>query len=340
MSSVAVVILNYNGSAYLSQFLPGLISYSAEARLIVADNSSTDNSLEILAREFPQVEVIVMAQNLGYAGGYNAALQHIKADVYVLLNNDVALSPNWLAPLVQSLSNEKIAACQPKIKSFKNQDYWEYAGAAGGYIDYLGYPFCAGRLFDTIEKDEGQYNQQRNIFWASGACLVVKAEVFHKAGGFDAGFFAHMEEIDLCWRIQRLGYHIAYVPESTVYHVGGGTLQKENPFKTYLNFRNSLLMLLKNVPATQLIKVLFVRMLLDGLAGIKFLIEGQYQSLWAILRAHGYFYRNFSKYLEIRRQLSESNDFKNKAKNIYPESLVLAYFLKKKRKFTDLPPFD
>ena len=327
---VAVVILNWNGKQLLEQFLPSVVQFSPEATVYVADNASTDNSVSFVQANFPTVSIVVNATNTGYAGGYNEALQHIEADVYALVNSDIEVTENWLQPIIKTFQNEpKTAIVQPKILDFKNKDYFEYAGAAGGYIDQYGYPFCRGRIFDTLEKDNGQYDSNQEIFWASGACLFIRSSVYKELNGFDSSFFAHQEEIDLCWRAINKGYSIKYLFESKVYHVGGATLQQGNPKKTELNFRNSLLMLTKNLPEKDLYRILFIRMILDGVAGVKFLFEGQYKHLLAILKAHLVFYKLFSENYAKRSNYQQSKYYITK-------SIVYNYFIKKICFFNDL----
>ena len=290
---VAVVILNWNGRNYLRQFLPSVISNSGDAEIIVADNASTDDSCEVLRKEFPAVKQILNKENFGFAGGYNEALRHVQADYFVLLNSDVEVTPQWISPVIEMMEKDpSIAACQPKILSHADHASFEYAGAAGGFIDKYGYPFCRGRIFDSLERDNGQYDDARQIFWATGACMFVRASAFRNVQGFDASFFAHMEEIDLCWRMQNAGGKIWYCPASKVYHVGGGTLHKSNPHKTYLNFRNNLLMLYKNLPESEFKKVFFFRRVFDFLAAIKFLFSsGGLKEMKSVLRAHKDFRR-------------------------------------------------
>lgn len=330
LSSVAVVILNWNGRSYLEKFLPTVILYSADAQIIVADNCSTDNSVVFLHDNFPSVEVIRLDKNYGFAQGYNEALKQVKAEIYVLLNSDVEVTPNWLTPCVDKLrSEETIAVCQPKIKAFHQKEYFEYAGAAGGYIDKYGYPFCRGRIFDDLEEDRGQYDSEKEIFWASGAAMFIKSTIFHQLQGFDGLFFAHMEEIDLCWRIQNKGKKIVVVPQSEVFHVGGGTLNRVKPFKTFLNFRNNLTMLYKNLPHKKRGRIIFVRLFLDGLAGIKFIMEGKFNHCFAIIKAHFAFY----KYV-----LNASKNSATKAfpPTVYDKSILYHYFVKKQKKYSDL----
>jgi GT2 family glycosyltransferase len=327
---VAVVILNWNGKQLLEQFLPSVVQYSEEATVYVADNASTDDSVAFIKDQFPEVSIVVNPTNTGYAGGYNDALQHIEADVYALVNSDIEVTENWLQPIIKAFQNEPTTAIiQPKILDFKNKDYFEYAGAAGGFIDQYGYPFCRGRIFNTLEKDLGQYDTNQEIFWASGACFFIRSNVYKELKGFDTSFFAHQEEIDLCWRAINKGHTIKYLFESKVFHVGGATLQQGNPKKTELNFRNSLLMLTKNLPKKVLFRVLFIRMVLDGIAGIKFLLEGQPKHLVAVLKAHFSFYQMFAKNYNKRGTYQES-------KYYYTKSIVLSYFIKKIHFFNEL----
>ena len=291
MSKIAVVILNYNGKKFLEKFLPALCKNSGQARIIVADNSSTDGSVDFVTKEFPNIELIVLEKNLGYAGGYNESLKQIEVDYLGIINSDVEVTPNWLDPLLEFLeSNNEYGAVQPKIKAYAKKTHFEYAGASGGFVDALGYPYCRGRIFQHIERDIGQYDTPVDVDWTSGACMLIRAEIFHGLGGFDESFFAHMEEIDLCWRIRSSEMKLACLPESTVYHVGGGTLDRSSSFKTYLNFRNGLSLLVKNLPLGQLIWKLPIRLMLDGFAAIKFSFEYSPRHLWAILRAHIHFY--------------------------------------------------
>jgi GT2 family glycosyltransferase len=327
---VAVVILNWNGKQLLEQFLPSVVQYSKEASVYVADNASTDDSVAFVKEYFPEVAVVINATNTGYAGGYNEALQHIEADVYALVNSDIEVTENWLQPIIKTFQEEPTTAIiQPKILDFKNKDYFEYAGAAGGFIDQYGYPFCRGRVFDTLEKDLGQYDSNQEIFWASGACFFIRSSAYKELKGFDTSFFAHQEEIDLCWRAINKGHTIKYLFESKVYHVGGATLQQGNPKKTELNFRNSLLMLTKNLPKKDLYRVLFIRIILDGMAGVQFLIKGKVFHLLAILKAHFAFYVRFSENYDKRADFQQS-------KYYFTKSIVYIYFVKKIRFFNDL----
>lgn len=299
--TIAVVILNFNGRDYLTRFLPIVTQYSSEATVWVIDNASSDSSAQFLEISFPEVKIVQLDSNLGYAGGYQEGLKQIQADYYVLLNSDVEVTERWLQPVIELMENDKsIAACQPKILSWHLRDTLEYAGAAGGFIDVLGYPFCRGRVFETIEKDEGQYDDQLEVFWATGACLFVRASAYHQVGGLDPDFFAHMEEIDLCWRLKMSGYKVFYQGESHVYHVGGGTLSSTHPFKTYLNFRNSIVLLLKNDAIQSLWWKLPIRFFVDFLILIRFLLAGQWRAAQSISNAHVFVVRNILKYRHIR----------------------------------------
>ncbi len=286
MKQTAVVILNYNGAGMLRRFLPSVIEYSPEASIYVADNGSSDESCDVVRNEFPAVKLMVLDHNYGFAEGYNRALAQVDEEYAVLLNSDVEVTRGWLSPMTQFLdSNPEVAACQPKLLSFKQKDFFEYAGAAGGFIDKWGYTFCRGRIFNTVERDSGQYDDTTDVFWATGAALMIRNEVYKNNGGLDGRFFAHMEEIDLCWRLRSRGYRIACVPQSHVYHVGGATLKKENPQKTYLNFRNNLLMIYKNAPDCQLKKIMLFRKVFDNVAALKFLASGDYAAFKAVRKA-------------------------------------------------------
>ena len=327
---LAVVILNWNGALLLEQFLPKIIAYSAGADLYVADNASTDESISTLQQKFPQVKIIQNTDNFGFAKGYNEALKHVDAEIYALVNSDIEVTPNWLEPIIEEFTKEKdTAIIQPKILDFKNKEKFEYAGAAGGFIDVFGYPFCRGRVFDTIEKDLGQYNDAIEIFWASGACFFIRSEVFHALNGFDEAFFAHQEEIDLCWRAFNRNYITKYIPTSIVYHVGGATLEQGNPRKTFLNFRNSLLMLTKNLPSGKLFPIIIGRMVLDGVAGIYFLVQGKPKHFTAILKAHYHFYTNFGVFYKKRENKQRKDYFKAK-------SIVISYFMRSGKVFEDV----
>lgn len=332
----AVVILNYNGEAMLGRFLPSVVKFSPEARVVVADNGSTDNSVSAVRAAFPSVEVLELGSNLGYAGGYNRALAQIDATYYVLLNSDVEVTEGWLAPLLQLMeSDSKVVACQPKVLAFNNKKFFEYAGAAGGFIDSYGYPYCRGRIFDTVEEDKGQYNDVCDIFWATGAALVVRAEAFKAVEGLDARFFAHMEEIDLCWRMLARGGAIKVVPSSVVYHVGGATLKKSNPQKTYLNFRNNLLLLYKNLPCEELRRVMRVRTLLDYVAAFKFLLSGSVANFRAVLRARRDFKRMKGEFAPSRAE-NISKATVDVPAGVSAFSLLWQYYVKGKRRFSQL----
>jgi len=331
--NVAVVILNWNGKKFLEQFLPGVIENSKDqAEVIIADNASTDDSVDFLKSAFPELRIIQNETNGGFAKGYNDALKQIDAKYYVLLNSDIEVSPNWIKPVIDLMeSDEQIAACQPKLISYYHREKFEYAGAAGGFIDKYGYPFCRGRLFQSIESDGGQYDDVCEIFWATGACIFVKSEIFKNMGGLDERFFAHMEEIDFCWRAKNEGYKIMYCPDSTVYHVGGGTLPKKSWRKTYLNMRNNNIMLYKNLPQDRLFKVFIARLFLDGIAAIKFLFDGGFKDLYAVIKAHWKFFSLITELKEERKKIVHFPVSK-----VYQRNLVYVYFLKGKRKFSDL----
>ena len=328
----AIVILNWNGEKLLEQFLPSIVNFSAkEAVIYVADNASTDASIAFVKEFFPAVNIVENVLNGGYAKGYNNALQSIEADIYCLINSDVAVTKNWLPPILEVFKKEKnTAIIQPKILDFKNQKKFEYAGAGGGFIDFFGYPYCRGRIFNNLEVDNHQFNDVTDIFWASGACFFIRANVYHQLNGFDEDYFAHQEEIDLCWRTQNISLAVKYVGTSTVYHVGGATLQETNPHKTYLNFRNSLLNIVKNVPKKWFLFLIFFRLLLDGIAGLKFLIELRPIHTFAILKAHLSFYKNFFKFLRKRKKLQKKVNY-----NIHT-SILWQYFIMRRKKFKDL----
>lgn len=288
---LAIAILNWNGKHWLEKFLPGVIQHSQDAEIYVIDNASTDHSADFLKQNFPSVKIIVNDKNNGFAGGYNDGLRKIDADVYCLLNSDIEVTENWTKPILELFEKDvNIAAIQPKILSFKNAKFFEFAGAAGGLIDNLGYPYCRGRVFDECEEDKGQYDDETEIFWASGCALFIRSKDFWEQNGFDERFFAHQEEIDLCWRLRNSGRKIFYTYKSKVYHVGGGTLSKQNPQKTFLNFRNNLSMMLKNLPFPKLLWLIFFRLCLDGIAGIRFGLKDGFPHLWAVVRAHFGFY--------------------------------------------------
>lgn len=337
MDTLAIVILNYNGQPFLAKFLPAVVANADGHPVYVADSASADSSVSFLRANFPTVRVIELPRNDGYAGGYNQALEHIRthyggAKYYVLPNSDISVTPGWIAPALALLeANPVVAACQPKIRSYDQPEFFEHAGAAGGFVDWLGYVFCRGRVFATFEPDRGQYDDNRPVFWATGACLFMRASVFHETGGFDASFFAHMEEIDWCWRVQRLGYEVWACGQSIVYHVGGGTLPKSNPHKTYLNYRNSLFMLYKNWPANGWLwgKIL-LRLILDGLSSLLFLKVGQWRDIGAIIRAHVAFYGHLPQLRHQRRILLQQQ---KTTPALFPHSIVWQYFARGQKTF-------
>ncbi len=326
----AIVILNWNGKQLLEQFLPSIIAYSdpSYSSIYVADNASTDDSILFIKETYPSIKIIENNSNGGYAKGYNDALKHVDEEIYALVNSDIEVTKNWLAPIRELyMTQNKTVIIQPKILDFKQKDLFEYAGAAGGFLDKYGYPFCRGRIFNSIEKDQGQYNDILPIFWASGACFFIKKDAFNELNGFDEAYFAHQEEIDLCWRAQNLGMAVVYNGHSTVYHVGGATLNELNPQKTYLNFRNSLCNLVKNTPKKGMFLLLFTRLMLDGIAGVKFMLELKPRHTIAIIKAHFGFYSMFSSMLKKRNStLKNVPYYKTK-------SIVWDYFIKGKKEF-------
>lgn len=327
-----MVILNWNGKEFLQKFLANVVQHSlADATVYVADNGSTDGSVDYVRAHHPEVQVIETGGNLGYAGGYNHALARISEPYAVLLNSDVEVTSGWLTPILDRMdADPTIAACQPKLLDFNHRDKFEYAGASGGFIDQWGFPFCRGRMFDTLEGDNGQYDDARPVFWATGACMFVRTDTFREVGGLDADFFAHMEEIDLCWRMQRAGYSIWVEPRSVVFHVGGGTLHRSNPRKTFLNFRNGLELLLKNLPSGRLFPVLYIRLTLDGVAAFKFLFSGNPRDFFAVLKSHWAFYAR------IRTTWRKRGGTYRELNGIYPRSIVAEYFLRGKKRFSEL----
>jgi len=333
MLKVAVVILNWNGRDFLQRFLPSVVkSLPLYAELIIADNDSTDDSIAFLEKEYPDLRVVINKDNGGYAKGYNDALKQIEARYYVLLNSDIEVTDNWIEPIISFMDDHKnIAACQPKIKAFHQKTHFEYAGAGGGFIDKYGYPFCRGRIFQEIEEDKGQYDDITEVFWASGACMFVRAEVYHDLNGLDEDFFAHMEEIDFCWRAKNEGYKIYYHPQSVVYHVGGGTLPKGNPRKTYLNFRNNFFLLFKNVESKHLIWVFLWRLILDGVAGVKFLVDGSIKDALAVMKAHFHFYTALGSLKKKRKILQQKE-----VSQIYNHNIVYDHFIKGIKVFSEL----
>lgn len=338
MIKTAVVILNWNGKIFLEKFLETVkkCSPADTSGIFIADNGSSDGSLNYIKNQHPGIKVIDLGKNHGFAEGYNRALNQIEADYYVLLNSDIEVSKGWLERVIEYMDkNPEVAACQPKILSYNSRDTFEYAGAAGGFIDKYGYPFCRGRIMNYLEKDKGQYNNIKQVFWASGACLFIRSSAWKESGGFDAEFFAHMEEIDLCWRLNNAGKKIMYIPSSEVFHVGGGTLSYDSPRKIYLNFRNNLYLLYKNLPAGKRRKILFIRMILDGLAAIRFLLILKPGAFYSILKAHRDYYRNRNKLKKAEIPVHKDNSLSYN-KLIFNKSIVFAYFFRRKKRFSDL----
>lgn len=327
---VAVVILNWNGKALLEQFLPSVVKNTPEATIYVADNASTDDSVAFVQQHFPQVKIIRNKVNGGFAKGYNDALQDLDEDIFVLLNSDVEVTENWLPPLVTQFKDPAVAAAQPKIKNFRKKDYFEYAGAAGGFIDALGYPYCRGRIFDHLEQDLGQYDDTVDIFWATGACMAIRRIDFFEAGGFDEDFFAHQEEIDLCWRLFNLEKKVKAVGTSEVFHLGGGTLNSMHPRKTFYNFRNSLFTLIKNAPAKDLFWKIISRMILDGVAAIRLLLLLQPSHTLAILKAH------FNFYIHLQKMMKKRKNPIKKLRYYNIKSIVWAFYVHKIRNYKNL----
>lgn len=327
---IAIIILNWNGRKLLEKFLPDVIRYSSTefSEVFVVDNASTDDSVQYVSQNFSDVKIIVNKENGGYAKGYNDALIFVEADIFCLLNSDIEVTENWLAPVYQHFAqHQNTAIVQPKILDYKRKTHFDYAGAAGGFVDKLGYPYCRGRIFDQLEKDNGQYDDDRPIFWASGACLFIRREVFFDLGGMDEDYFAHQEEIDLCWRSFNAGYKTFYVGNSVVYHVGGATLSHTHWRKTFLNFRNSLFNITKNVPSN-IGLLIFERLILDGIAGVKFLTEGKIIHTWAIIKAHFSYYKHLPKLLKKRKLIT------NKRKDYYKiNSIVWEHYWNKKKVF-------
>ena len=333
--SVAIVILNWNGKNYLEEFLPSVLQSTYENyRVIIADNGSTDGSVSFLKANYPQIQLILLGENHGFAKGYNLALNQVEADYYILLNSDVKVTTGWIEPLVAlAEADQQIAACQPKLLSFKHPEYFEYAGAAGGWLDKFGYPFARGRVFDICEIDEGQYNDAASIFWASGAAMFIRSHIFHEAGGFDNYFFAHQEEIDLCWRIQLLGYKIYSCPQSVVYHVGGGTLPKGNSLKTYLNFRNNHVMMYKNMKGFRKFYIIPLRIMLDAVSAFKSLLSGDGGYFIAVASAH----LSFAKWIFMRQGQSVfPKSKKRQLSGYWKGNMVWEHFAKGKKKFSEI----
>ena len=330
---IAIVILNWNGRKLLEKFLPSVVQFSeGQADIYVADNNSSDDSTKFLLKNYPQVEIVQNKTNGGYAKGYNDALARINADVYALVNSDIEVTEGWLNPVIEEFKkNRRTGIVQPKLLDFKDKSKFEYAGAGGGFVDFMGYPFCRGRIFMALEKDKGQYDDSANIFWASGACFFIRSEIYHQLGGFDEDYFAHQEEIDLCWRVQNEGMEVRYVGGSSVYHVGGATLRESHPRKTFLNFRNSLFTIAKNVPKRYVFIVVLFRLLLDAVAGIKFVVELRPIHTWSIVKAHLSFYAHLPAMMRKRRKLS----FKQ-TRYFHCFSIVWQHFILRKKKFSDI----
>jgi GT2 family glycosyltransferase len=335
MTSTAVVILNYNGEKLLKQFLPSVVAHSQGAAVIVADNGSTDQSIKILKTEFPSVKIIALDKNYGFCGGYNKVLQQLKASYYVLLNSDVEVTQGWLDPLVDLLDqNANVAAVQPKILSYHDRKKFEYAGAAGGFIDALGYPFCRGRILSTVEEDTGQYNDEREIFWATGACFMIRSEVYHRFNGLDEDLFAHMEEIDLCWKMIRASHKIYFSGKSTVYHLGAGTLGYERAQKTYLNFRNGLILIFKHLDGSELVYKIPFRIILDWIAAFMFLLKGKFNNAGSILKAHFHFLRDLGAHRTKRREIQKTHPSYSRT-NVYSGLILFDYYLRNRKTFSN-----
>ncbi len=338
MIKTAVVILSWNNLIFLKKFLKSVVDHShdSDTAVIVADNGSDDGSAAWVEENFSEVRLIKINKNLGFAGGYNHALSLITSEYFVLLNSDIEVTEGWLKPLIEFMDqNRDAASCQPKIRSFEMKDYFEHAGAAGGYIDKYGFAFCRGRIFNSIEKDTGQYDDMADIFWSTGACMIVRSEAWRKCTGFDESFYAHMEEIDLCWRFHNNGYRVCCVPESIVYHIGGGSLSYKSPLKTYLNFRNSLFMLYKNLPEAKLRTTLFKRKMFDGLAVLFFLIRGETKSVKAVIEAHRDYYRSIGLLKKKRKAVARDEKWGN-GKLVLNKSLVSEFYLRGHKTFGSL----
>lgn len=326
----AIILLNWNGENLLEKFMPHLVKYSSDAEIYIVDNASTDDSVSFLKKYFPSIKIILHPKNYGFAKGYNIALEKIQADIFVLLNSDVQVTKNWLLPFQKKFEkNPEIGILQPKIKDLKKKNYFEYAGAAGGFLDYFGYPYCRGRLFEILEKDNKQYENTIYINWASGACFGIRSALYKKIGGFDEDYFAHQEEIDLCWRVKSEGFKICYTAESEVFHIGGATLKESNHFKTFLNFRNSLFSIVKNVPKKAVFQIIFMRLFLDGWAALFFIFQSKPIHAWAILKAHFSFYKNLLKMIKKRKNQKQNFNYLHK-------SIVFAYFIKRIKVFRKL----
>jgi len=334
VKSLAIVILNWNGKHFLEKFLPSVCEFSGNAKIIVADNASTDDSVDYIRRCFPGIQLIINESNGGFAKGYNDALKHVESDYYLLLNSDIEVTPNWTLPLLKTMENPSVAGCQPKVLSYHDKTMFEHAGASGGMLDRNYYPFCRGRIFDKFEHDEGQYNDVAEVFWATGAALLIRAELYHQVGGLDEAFFAHMEEIDLCWRIKKLGYSFKVAPSSTIYHVGGGTLPYLSPKKTYLNFRNSLYMLVKNHDGLLFPKLVH-RLSLDGIAGIRFMLRGEWKHFASVFNAHMAMYKHLPALMKQRKEIKKQSKNFN-ASGLYRGSILWARYVQKVANYSDL----
>lgn len=333
-STIAIVILNFNGKHHLESFLPSVVQHAQNAAIYVADNASTDDSISFLQSTYPGIKCLPLNRNFGFAGGYNVALTTLENqfDYYMILNSDVEVTENWLNPLKLFMDEHPaVAACQPKINSFQQKNSFEHAGATGGFIDRYYFPFCRGRIFDSVEEDEHQYDFEQQVTWTSGAAMLIRSKLFHESKGFDADFFAHMEEIDLCLRLGKLGHSFYCVPKSTVYHLGGGTLAYQSPRKTYLNFRNSLFMLMKNHSGF-LLPILFIRMSLDGIAALKFFLSGQWKNAWMIFMAHLNFYAQIGRFYQKRRLLK----LQNQGFFRYTGSIIVDFYLRNNKRFSQL----
>lgn len=334
MNNVAIVILNWNGVNYLKQFLSKVVEYSGDCRIILADNASTDDSVEFVLDNFPQVEIIINDENGGFSKGYNDALKLINSEFYILLNSDIEVTPDWVLPLYETMKDPLIAGCQPKVLSYYDRSFFEHAGASGGYLDKNYFPFCRGRILEQFEKDEGQYDGETEIFWATGAALMIRSDLFHKVGGFDEYFFAHMEEIDLCWRLKKQGFRFMAIPSSKIYHVGGGTLAYNSPKKLYLNFRNSLFMIVKNHEGLLFFKLIY-RMTLDGIAAIRFLVRGEFKNFKSVFDAHMAMYYRLRILLQQRKEIKKSTTIFND-RGLYKGSILWARYFKGVNRFKDL----
>jgi len=330
VTKLAIVILNWNGQKFLAKFLPTLLKFTPSySEVIIADNASTDNSISFLKSEYPSLKIIQNKENGGFSKGYNEALRQIEAQYYCLLNSDVEVTEHWIEPIITLLDNNpEVAVAQPKLLSFAHKNRFEYAGACGGFLDCLGYPFCRGRVFEFLEEDNGQYDTATEIFWATGAALFVRSAIFHKLNGLDEDFFAHMEEIDFCWRVKNLGYKIMVEPKSVIYHVGGGTLPKNSAKKTYLNFRNNMFLLIKNLPKEKILPVFLLRFPLDMVAALFFLFQGHFHDTYAVFRAQLSFLRQFRK-MKHKRELINRNVYKQ----TFQKYIVFEHYIKKKNKF-------